>query len=228
MTLASTLLLALAIVSAVSAETFQVFWDFIPNPPLDVKVGDTLAFTWLSGLHDIYIHPTLDCDETGAIALYAPATEGGSSAYTFLAEDASPDGNDMFFACDIVGHCDGGNMNLAVKVFPADAAPTAAPVDAVDLSCDYPSDSCPFQFDGKCNKLLEGCENGDCFDCDECRKFDYDCNACTNSGCYWCPGDATCYNSPFYPFDNVFRSCGNGAGFEYTSDSCTEPENFFR
>jgi plastocyanin len=137
MSLATTLVLALAILSAASAETFQVTWDFIPNASLDVKVGDTLAFTWLSELHDVYIHPTLDCTDTGAIAVYAPATQGGSPTYTFTAEDASPGGNDMFFACQIGTHCSGANVNLAVKVFPGDAAPevstapTAAPVDVV-------------------------------------------------------------------------------------------------
>jgi plastocyanin len=136
MSLATTLVLALAILSVASAETFQVDWDFIPDAPFDVKVGDTVAFTWLSELHDIYIHPTLDCTDTGAIAVYAPATQGGSPTYTFSAEDASPGGNDMFFACDIGTHCS-ANVNLAVKVFPADAAPevsaapTAAPVDVV-------------------------------------------------------------------------------------------------
>jgi hypothetical protein len=115
--------LALAIVSAASAEIFQVTWDYIPSapstPPLHVKVGDTVAFTWLSEFHDIYIHPTLDCTETGSIAVYAPATQGGSPTYTFTAEDAGPDGLDMFFASDTgsPSHCV-ANTNLAVKVFP--------------------------------------------------------------------------------------------------------------
>jgi hypothetical protein len=131
MSLATTLVLALAIiVSAASAETFNVGWDFTAPDPLDVKVGDTLAFTWEGGFHDIYIHPTLDCTEDGAIPLYAPATQGGSSSYIFTAEDASPDGKGMFFACDIGGHCE-GNVNQVVTVFPAAAVddPTDAPVD---------------------------------------------------------------------------------------------------
>jgi hypothetical protein len=125
MSLATTLVLLFAIVSAASAETFDVIWDFTADDPLDVKVGDTLAFTW-DGFHDIYIHPTLDCTETGAIPLYAPATQGGSSTYTFTAEDA---GKDMFFACDIGGHC-AANVNQVVTVFPtmtADDEPSPAP-----------------------------------------------------------------------------------------------------
>ena len=115
-TLASRIVLALAIASVALGETFQIYWDFIPNAPLDVKVGDTVAFLWLSQLQDVYIHPTLDCTATGAIAVYAPATQGGSVTYTFTAEDAGPDGLDMFFASNT---CD-ANTNLAVKVFPAD------------------------------------------------------------------------------------------------------------
>jgi hypothetical protein len=130
-------------------DTFQVTWDFIPNAPLDVKVGDTAVFIWLSELHDVYIHPTLDGTETGAIAIYAPATRGGSPTYTFTAQDASPGGHDMFFASDIRSHCD-ANTNLAVKVFLADAtapesgAPTAAPVDVVTSSpIDVPTTAAP-------------------------------------------------------------------------------------
>jgi plastocyanin len=123
MSLTRSLVLALAIVSAASAETFQVTWDYIPNTPLDVRVGDIVAFTWLSELHDVYIHPTLDCTETGAKAVYAPATQGtqgGSPTYTFTAEDAAPGGLDMFFASDIGSHCE-AYANLEVRVFPEDA-----------------------------------------------------------------------------------------------------------
>jgi hypothetical protein len=120
MLLAKTLVFTfLAIVSAASAETFQIYWDFMPKDCLDVKVGDTVEFTWLSELHDVYIHPTLDCTKTGGIGVYTTATHGGSSTYTFKQEDATFDGLDMFFASDVALHCE-ANTNLAVKVFPAD------------------------------------------------------------------------------------------------------------
>jgi hypothetical protein len=119
MALSRTLMLALAIVSAASAETFQVYWDYIPNAPLAVKVGDTLEFHWRSEFQDVHIHPTLDCTETGAIAVHFPPTEEGSIFYTFTAEDAINGGHDMFFASGVESHCT-ANTNLAVTVFPAE------------------------------------------------------------------------------------------------------------
>jgi hypothetical protein len=110
----------LAIVSAASSETFQIIWDFIQNTPLAVRVGDTVTFTWISELHDVHIHPTLYCTETGSERLYYPATNGGASSYTFQHNDATPDGLDMFFACDVQLHCE-AKTNPRVKVFPADA-----------------------------------------------------------------------------------------------------------
>jgi hypothetical protein len=107
------------IVSAASAETFQVYWDYIPNAPLVVKAGDSLQFNWLAEFHDVHIHPTLDCTETGAIAVHFPATQGGSIIYTFTEEDALPGGHEMFFASEIQAHCE-ANTNMAVTVFPAD------------------------------------------------------------------------------------------------------------
>jgi plastocyanin len=109
----------LAIVSAASAEIFQVDWDFIPNTPLVVRVGDTVTFTWISELHDVYIHPTLDCTKTGDIGVYTTATLGGSSTYTFKEEDATFEGLEMYFASDVRLHCE-ANTNQRVKVFPAD------------------------------------------------------------------------------------------------------------
>jgi hypothetical protein len=120
MSLSNTIVLALAIVSAASAaDIFQVTWDYIPKAPLHVKVGDTVAFNWLSEVHDIYIHPTLDCITTGAIEVYVPATNFGSPTYTFTEEDASQNGLRMFFASDWDDHCT-ANTNLNVTVFPAD------------------------------------------------------------------------------------------------------------
>jgi hypothetical protein len=118
MCLSRNLILALAIFSAASAETHQVYWDYIPNAPLDVKVGDTVAFEWISELQDVYSHPTLDCTKRGAKAVYPEATAGGSATYTFTDEDAAPGGLEMHFASDVETHCD-ANTNLLVTVFPA-------------------------------------------------------------------------------------------------------------
>ena len=93
----------------------------------------------------------------------------------------------------------------------------------VDLSCDVLSDTtCPWQFDGQCDSQLglgiPGCEDGDCFDCSIfCEQYAYDCNACLSHGCYWCPGDATCYNSDQYDFDDLYSM----------QASCTKESDYF-
>ena len=67
------------------------------------KVGDTIIFRWIQGFHNVFIHPSMSCDLTGAIEVgQLPGTE-----YTFTAENA---GTQMFFACDIGmgAHCAAG------------------------------------------------------------------------------------------------------------------------
>ncbi|CAB9501922.1 Furin-like protease 1, isoform 1 [Seminavis robusta] len=61
--------------------------------------------------------------------------------------------------------------------------------------CFQDSESCRYEFDGKCDAGLSCPWNSDCFDCDTdpCREFDYDCTGCVGTaGCSWCPGDALC------------------------------------
>lgn len=96
------------------------------------------------------------------------------------------------------------------------------------FSCDVYADSCPDQwkFDGQCDEDQLQCRGGDCFDCDKCQQFHYDCNSCIENGCYWCPGDALCFNSPHYVSVGAFSSCPNAD--DYTQSTCTEPDNFFR
>jgi plastocyanin len=119
MSLSRTIMLALAVASGASAKVFHVSWDYTPKARLAVNVGDIVKFNWLSEFHDVHIHPTLDCTETGSIGVQSPATQGGSARYTFTAEDALPGGHDMFFASDIYSHCD-ANAHLAVTVFPVE------------------------------------------------------------------------------------------------------------
>jgi plastocyanin len=66
------------------------------------NVGETITFQWEGG-HNVFIHPSMSCDLTGATLV--GATSG--SQYTFLPSDGSPEGTDMFFACDIgdAFHC---------------------------------------------------------------------------------------------------------------------------
>jgi hypothetical protein len=81
-----------------------------------------------------------------------------------------------------------------------------------DFSCNVQLDQCNSKFNGVCdrdgyydpscnnnNDDNDNTNNSDCFDCDQCRQFNYDCDSCLRqNGCLWCPGDALCYNSPFY------------------------------
>lgn len=65
-----------------------------------------------------------------------------------------------------------------------------------ESTCQFTNDTCPkiWQFDHMCDDSLlnEECIGADCFDCDACQAFSYDCAACTSAGCNYCPGDGTC------------------------------------
>lgn len=86
---------------------------------------------------------------------------------------------------------------------------------AQDYTCDLLNDKCPTSGNDQCESSLSStpssdpaCRNGDCLDCNFlCQQFDYDCTGClSTAGCYWCPGDATCNNSPHYLF-SATSSC---------------------
>lgn len=103
-----------------------------------------------------------------------------------------------------------------------------------DYTCDVFNDPCPYTFNNVCDSNYgtnprNGCENADCADCDQCEQFHYDCNGCLNAiGCFWCPGDATCYNSPYYTFgEDVITSCTAVSDYD-ENGSCTKPENEFK
>lgn len=99
-----------------------------------------------------------------------------------------------------------------------------------DLSCDVYADSCPTRFDGVCDRDTdEQCSgNGDCFDCDECQQFAYDCYSCLSNGCYWCPGDATCFNSDRYILISGQSSCSTADEFIQNSCSDSNENNYFQ
>jgi Subtilase family len=67
--------------------------------------------------------------------------------------------------------------------------------------CDYTEDTCnlAWQLDQQCDApfVYGNCLDMDCWDCDPCRAFDFDCSGCVGAGgnsdsCHWCPGDARC------------------------------------
>lgn len=66
-------------------------------------VGDKIDFTWNTGLHNVYIHPTMNCELDGAVLV----GETSPTSYVFTDSDGTPDGNEMFFSCDIGNgaHC---------------------------------------------------------------------------------------------------------------------------
>ena len=76
-------------------------------------------------------------------------------------------------------------------------------------------------------EAISGCEQSDCLDCDYlCNQFALDCDACFNHGCYYCPGDGTCYNSPYYSFtSDAIASCSPSDTTDYihfsNSASCS-------
>jgi plastocyanin len=97
-----------------AGENLNLEWeipaDTQPFAPVDMIVGDSITFTMGPG-HNVFIHPSGSCDQTDSIFVGDETV-----TYTFDAEDGSPSGKLMFFACDIGSHCDLG-MQIAVNVF---------------------------------------------------------------------------------------------------------------
>ena len=113
---------------------------------------------------------------------------------------------------------------LAVAVLSITVAQT-------NLSCDLVNDSCPSRFDGVCDSELGShpkpdCHGGDCADCDQCPQYAYDCGGCVANGCYWCPSDATCVNSPNYHL-NIFSECRAPGDFDQTCDGSSDTNSSF-
>mmetsp|Transcript_2005 Transcript_2005/g.2302 ORF Transcript_2005/g.2302 Transcript_2005/m.2302 type:complete len:323 (+) Transcript_2005:33-1001(+) len=102
-----------AVVLVVTAETIVITDWVIPYTgpkTLDAIVGDTIEFQW-EGFHNANIHPTNDCSMAGSfdVGTASPAS------YTFTEMDGSPEGTDIYFACDVGQHCANG-QNLIVNV----------------------------------------------------------------------------------------------------------------
>eukprot|EP00751_Fragilariopsis_kerguelensis_P027413 CAMPEP_0170873076 /NCGR_PEP_ID=MMETSP0734-20130129/27118_1 /TAXON_ID=186038 /ORGANISM="Fragilariopsis kerguelensis, Strain L26-C5" /LENGTH=331 /DNA_ID=CAMNT_0011253327 /DNA_START=37 /DNA_END=1033 /DNA_ORIENTATION=+ len=106
--------LALTRSAVVTAETIVITDWVIPYTgpkTLDAIVGDTIEFQW-EGFHNANIHPTNDCSRAGSfdVGTASPAS------YTFTEMDGSPEGTDIYFACDVGQHCaNGQNVIVTVK-----------------------------------------------------------------------------------------------------------------
>jgi len=140
--LSQTVTIAKADDAVAAAKTITIGEWYLPytGPETVVaNVGDTITFEWDAG-HNVYIHPTMDCNLDGAI--YVGDTS--PTSYTFTEADGSADGTDMYFACDIGdgAHCQAG-QNLIATVYSgdgdsgsADAASGDADADAATTSGD--------------------------------------------------------------------------------------------
>jgi len=109
----STILSVGPAVVVVHAETIVITDWVIPYTgpkTIDAIVGDTIEFQW-KGFHNANIHPTNDCSRAGSfdVGTVSPAS------YTFTEMDGSPEGTDIYFACDVGQHCANG-QNLIVTV----------------------------------------------------------------------------------------------------------------
>lgn len=124
-----------------NVETFEgengsiihVDWKLLVSPyeTQTAEIGDSVVFRWpIQGIpHDVWIHPSGTCDETGRIAVdplpedrYFGAMGGLEDVvltdfytyeYTFTESD---DGKKVVFSCDIGSHCEGGNQIIEFVV----------------------------------------------------------------------------------------------------------------
>ena len=126
-------------------------------------------------------------------------------------------------------------LQVQVQVNIPIAVVDGAPI--TDFTCNYANDRyCSTRYDGVCDNTnlggsitKPGCGDNDCYDCNLCTEFNYDCEACKNAkGCYYCPGDGTCDNSPNYSFVGVTKTCTTLSSFLTSTDqSCTPSDAFF-
>merc|ERR1712038_559075 len=74
---------------------------------MDVTVGDTVTFTWISD-HNVYRHPSGTCDRTDSTLIGATSP----TSYTFTDDDV---GKSVTFACQQPFHCEVG-QKITFKV----------------------------------------------------------------------------------------------------------------
>ena len=95
-----------------AVETITIDWTI---PPFDEKdtwyanknanVGDIVNFQWQHYNHNVFKHPSDDCDQTDAIEI-AGSSSFGFVSYIFQAEDVGQ----VTFACDYGSHCAYGQL----------------------------------------------------------------------------------------------------------------------
>merc|ERR1712174_48994 len=91
----------------------------------EATVGDSVTFKYNVPNHNLYIHPSGSCSESGKTLV---GEDSGDETYVFTEADIP----EVTFACDItnfgISHCDLGQIiTFSVSPAPADGAPTASP-----------------------------------------------------------------------------------------------------
>lgn len=81
---------------------------------IEAVVGDTIIFSWEGEDQNVFLHPSLTCDET--LSVFVGLTT--PTAYTFQPSDGTPAGKEHLFVSGIGANCELG-MQLLVKVFSA-------------------------------------------------------------------------------------------------------------
>ncbi|CAJ1945123.1 unnamed protein product [Cylindrotheca closterium] len=115
------LLCLLSQISQATAQTnFDFLWAIALYGNITASPGDTVTFNYGAN-HDVWIHPTGTCVETGKIAVGAL----GASPATYAFTDADL-GSTITFACDTGSHCESGQI-INFQIVPATPSPTVAP-----------------------------------------------------------------------------------------------------
>lgn len=107
----------------------DIDWVIQSYPDRTAAVGDTVTFNWQDE-HNVYIHPTGDCDNTDAIEV----GEESPAKHTFA------EAGTVTFACDISGHCNAGQIVTfevtEVTSDGGDKSPTEAAANCLSFSGD--------------------------------------------------------------------------------------------
>ena len=127
------LLLGVALLLATPSSGADILVDwFIPAgvslPSKTAVVGDTATFEWTS-THDVQVHPTGNCDETGSILVGAST----GATYTFTEDDVG----ELVFVCDVSNHCERGmtlTFTVSASTSPGVTSTTPAPTPGVTSS----------------------------------------------------------------------------------------------
>lgn len=92
-------------------------------------------------------------------------------------------------------------------------------------TCEFIGDTCGLLFNGVCDADSGACPaNTDCFDCDPCAEWKFDCEACTANGCHYCATDTVCSSQALLedfwaPFDGQIKT-GCSTASDWTTTAC--------